>query len=341
MNARRTSLMPTLVMAGVLALVAGFYAFSAMHVHWTGERWWERASYETAQGHNIYVMDYQIWTTHSEAEPFFGYGAGSLYVTVPLYLATREVTGSPTPDLFAQLCVVWAALAHIWLALAGAQIVRHQSNSRGAATATAAFLALNPILLRLGAMGDGIDVTMLCLCAMYIKSLTQGRFRSAAVWLSLAFIVKQFPLLLFPDFFLRTGRARRWDAAALSLVPAAALSLPYLLASPQDYLFILAGSFNAWRPIYTGEWWNIFGSMASAGVPEGWVRALSLTLLACAVGLIYWASWRKRLSVLIVAALIANAFWMLYHSSMATYIGWGSVFATVAVGTAWRASSEP
>ena len=341
MNARRSSLKPALVMAGALALMAGFYAFSVMHVHWTGDRWWERAAYETAQGHNIYILDYQIWITHSEAEPFFGYGAGSLYVTVPLYLAAREVTGNPRPDLFAQLCVVWAALAHGWLALAGAQLVRQQSKSRGAAAATAAFLALNPILLRLGAMGDGIDVTMLCLCVIYMNSVTQGRFRSAGVWLSLAFIVKQFPLLLFPDFFLRIGRARRWDAAVWSLVPAAGLSLPYLLSSPWEYLFILAGNVNAWRAIYSGEWWNVFGFIAATGVPEAWVRALSLALLACAVALIYWVNWRKRLNVLVITALIANAFWMLYHSSMATYIGWGSVFATIAVGSAWRGDSEP
>jgi len=329
-----------LVMAGALALLAGFYAFSAMHVQWTGARWWERAAYETAQGRNVYVLDYQIWLTHSEAEPFFGYGAGSLYVAVPLYLAARQITGDATPDLFAQMCVVWAAATHIGLVLIGAQIVWQQSHSRGAAAATAALLAGNPILLTLGAMGDIVDIMMLLLCALYLKSLTRERYRSAGLWLSLAFVVKQFPLLFFPDLFLRAARARRWDAIAWSLVPLVVLSLPFLIWSPREYLFILAGNVNAWRPIYHGEWWNVFAFIASTGVPDGWVRVLSLGLLACAVALIYWASWRKRLNALVTTALLANAFWMLYHSSMATYIGWGSVFATIALGSAWEASRE-
>ena len=328
------------LIAGVLALMAGFYAFAAMHVHWTGARWWERAAYETAQGHNVYIMDYQIWVTHSEAEPFFGYGAGSLYVAVPLFLLAQQITGDATPDLFAQVCVVWAAAAHMGLVLLGAQLVWQQSHSHGAAAATAALLGCNPILLTLGAMGDIVDITMLALCALYLRSVTQGRFCRAGIWLSLAFVVKQFPLLLFPDFFLRAGRARRWDAVAWSLVPLVGLSLPFLIWSPREYLFILAGNVNAWRPIYAGEWWNVFAYLATTGVPEGWVRALSLSLLACAVALIYWASWRKRLNVLVTTALLANAFWMLYYSSMATYIGWGAVFATIALGSAWGASHE-
>lgn len=330
-----------LVTVGALIVMAGFYVFFVLHVHWTGQRWWERAAVETAQGRNIYIANYRIWLTHSEPEPFFGYGSGSLYGAVPLYLAAREITGDDSPDLFAQLCVVWSAVAQAGLALVGAQIVRRQSGSRGAAAATAAALALNPILLRLGAMGDVIDITMLFLCTLYLKHLVQGQFRRAGLWLSVALVVKQFPLLLIPDLIIRALQARRRDALAWSVLPAAVLSLPYLLWSPREYLFILAGNVNAWRALYRGEWWNIYGFLAANGVPEGWVRALSLALLACAMGLIYWATWRRRLTALVATALIANAFWMLYHSSMATYIGWGAVFAAIALGAAWRRDGDP
>lgn len=354
MSARRRALqealpLERLVTVGALSVMAGFYVFSILHVQWTGSRWWERAAYETALGRNIYIMDYTIWVTHSESEPFFGYGAGSLYGMVPLYLVAKEITGNATPDLFAQMCVVWAAVAQTGLVLVGAQIVRQQSRGHrqgggtlgGGAAATAAVLALNPILLRLGAMGDAIDLTMLCLCALYLKHLLQGQFRRAGLLLSLAFVVKQFPLLLFPDLMIRAMRARRWETLAWIVLPAAGLSLPFLLWSPREYLFILAGNVNAWRAIYRGEWWNVYGFLAGSEVPEDWLRAISLALLALAMGLIYWASWRRRLTALAASALIANAFWMLYHSSMATYVGWGSVFAAIALGSAWREGSEP
>lgn len=182
---------------------------------------------------------------------------------------------------------------------------------------------------------------MLCLCALYLRHLLRGQFRRAGLFLSLAFVVKQFPLLLFPDLIIRAVRARRRDTIAWSVLPAACLSFPFLLWSPREYLFILAGNVNAWRAIYRGEWWNVYGFLAGSGIPEAWVRALSLALLACAMGLIYWASWRRRLTALAASALIANAFWILYHSSMATYAGWGSVLAAIALGRAWIEGGEP
>lgn len=328
------------ITAAVLAALAGLYALFAAQIRWSGTRWWERATYASAHGQDIYTLNYAIWVTHSEPEPFFIYGPGSLYGTVPLYLLARWITGSETPDLFSRLCVVWTALAHAGLVLAGTGIVRRQSGSRGASVAAAAALALNPILLRLGAMGDLLDLTMLFLCALYLRSAVEGRLRGAGLWLSLAFMVKQFPLLLFPDFLVRVGRSRQWGAAALSAVPVLAMSLPFLVWSPAQYLFFLAGNVSAWRQIYRGEWWNPFGYLAAGGVPEPWLKAVSLALLAGAVGWVTWAGWRRRLSAIAVAALIANAFWMFYHSSMATYVGWGLALGTIAAGSAWRAPRE-
>lgn len=329
-----------LVTVAALVLLVGFYAVFALRIHWTGKAWWERASYETAQGRNVYVLNYQVWLTRSEPEPWFAYGDGSLYLTMPLYLLSRAVTGNETPDLFSQLCVGVALAAHIGLALVGAQIARERSGSPGAAAATLAALALNPILLRLGAMGDILDLPMLFLCALYLRSLTREQFRGAGLWLSLSFIVKQFPLLLFPDLVIRAARARRWDTLGWSVLPAAVLSLPYLLWSPREYLFFLAGNVTAWRGIYGGAWWNVFAYLADAGTPAGWLKALSLALLLGALALIYWATWRRKLPALAAAALIANAFWMLYHSSYDLYVGWGLALATIALGSAWRGRRE-
>ncbi len=326
-------------MAGTLAALLALYGAFAVQIRWTGTRWWERATYETAHGHNIYALNYTIWATHSEPEPFFIYGPASLYGTVPLYLLARWLTGSQTPDLFAKMCVVWTAAAHAALVLAGSGIVRRQSRSRGAAAAAAVALALNPILLRVGAMGDLLDVTMLLMCALYLERILEGRFQSAGVWLALGFLVKQFPLLLFPDFVVRAARERRWAAVATSAVPVVALSLPFLIWGPGQYLFFLVGNVSAWRAIYRGEWWNVFGYLAGNGVSEGWLKAASLALLAGAAGWVYWASWRRRLAAPMAAALLANAFWVLYHSSMATYVGWGLALATVAMGS-WNLQSR-
>jgi hypothetical protein len=330
-----------LVMVAALVLLAGFYAAFAVSIRWTGKTWWERACYETGQGRNIYLLNYDVWLTRSEPEPWFTYGAGSLYITMPLYLLSWQLTGSSTPDLFARLCVAVALAAHAGLALLGARIVREQGGRPAVAAATLAALALNPILLRLGAMGDVLDLPMLLFCALYLRSLLRQRFRGAAIWLSVAFVVKQFPVLLFPDLFIRAARARRWETFPWSALPAVLLSLPYLVWSPGEYLFFLAGNVAAWKEIYRGEWWNVFGYLASTGVPEPWLKLLSLFLLLAALAAIYWATWRRKLPVLPAAALIANAYWMLYHSAHAGYIGWGLALGTIALGSAWRGRDEP
>jgi hypothetical protein len=328
-----------LVTTAALVLLAGFYAVFVVRGHWTGRTWWERACYETGQGRNIYTLNYQVWLTRSEPEPWFAYGAGSLYLAMPLYLASWGLTGSATPDLFVRLCVLAAFASHAGLALVGARLVREQGGRPAAAAAVLAALALNPILLRLGAMGDIIDLPMLLLCALYLLSLVRGQFRGAGIWLSLAVVVKQFPVLFFPDLFIRAARARRWGALLWSAVPAALLSLPYLLWSPREYLFFLAGSVTAWRGIYSGAWWNVFAYL-NDGLPEGWLRAFSLALLLGALALVYWATWRRKLPAPAAAALVANAFWMLYHSSYDLYVGWGLALATIALGSAGRSADE-